>query len=299
MEVIIAGAGSIGLLLGSFLSEAKMHVTLFVRQEEQANLINAEGIRRIGQNGEEDVFRVKATTDISKLSTEGLWIIAVKYSGLRGLLSQMKEADVKNPVLFVQNGIGHLDLAFETDIPQIAFATVEHGALRTDGRTVSHNGTGMLTIAIGRGDASLFKPIEQASSVRFPVRHLADAEYVLLRKVLINCMINPLTAILQVENGELLTNSYCYELYKALYEELMNVFPELRQSLSLESVSDVCRNTARNKSSMLADRSAGRPMEIETIVTAVLRKAQSRGKSLPLLSMLEKMLYALDEKGAT
>ena len=30
MEVIIAGAGSIGLLLGSFLSEAGMNVTMYV-----------------------------------------------------------------------------------------------------------------------------------------------------------------------------------------------------------------------------------------------------------------------------
>ncbi len=50
MEVIIAGAGSIGLLLGSFLSEAGMNVTFYVRREEQAELIRAKGIQRINQD---------------------------------------------------------------------------------------------------------------------------------------------------------------------------------------------------------------------------------------------------------
>ena len=154
----------------------------------------------------ESIWNVNATTDIRKLPVGGLWIVAVKYSGLKELLSQMKIVDVRNPVLFVQNGIGHIDLAYETDIPHISFATVEHGAQRLDDRTVSHNGTGMLTIASGRGDATLFNQIEEANSDAFPVIRHPDADHVLFRKVLINCMINPLTAILEVENGELLTN---------------------------------------------------------------------------------------------
>ena len=64
MEVIIAGAGSIGMLLGSFMTEAGMKVTFYVRREEQAELIRAEGIQRINQDDTKDVFRVHATTDI-------------------------------------------------------------------------------------------------------------------------------------------------------------------------------------------------------------------------------------------
>ena len=44
------------------------------------------------------------------LSTTALWIVAVKYAGLRDLLSEMQEANISNPVLFVQNGIGHMEL---------------------------------------------------------------------------------------------------------------------------------------------------------------------------------------------
>ncbi len=296
MEVIIAGAGSIGLLLGSFLSQAEIDVTFYARREEQVDLIRKNGIERINQDGTRSVCRVAATTDIRKLPAGALWIIAVKYAGLRSLLSDMQVEQVNNPVLFIQNGIGHMELVTNTTLPHTAFATVEHGAQRIDDRTVSHNGIGKLTIATARGDENFFTLIGQAHSDAFPVVFHRDAEQIIMRKVLINCMINPLTAILNVENGELLTNKHCHTLFNTLFDELMNAFPEMQSNLSYEAVADICRKTARNRSSMLTDCTAGRPMEIETIVSAVIRKANERDESLPLLTTLETMLYAIDRK---
>jgi 2-dehydropantoate 2-reductase len=83
-----------------------------------------------------------------------------------------------------------------------------------------------------------------------------------------------------------------------LYEELLSAFPEMRSILPYEDVANVCRKTARNRSSMLVDRLAGQPMEIETIVTAVIRKANGRNKALPFLTTYEQMLFAIEWKGA-
>lgn len=296
MSIVIAGAGSVGLLLGSYLVESGLKVTMLVRREEQAEMLKRNGICRINEDGSELSFSVEATTQIAELRGSALWIIAVKYSDLPGLLAQLKASHVTDPLLFVQNGIGHVALANATDSQDIAFATVEHGALQKNDRTVSHNGVGVVTIGNGRGDDTKFDLIEEAQQAKFPVARHYDAEHVLLRKVLINCMINPLTAILEVENGELLTNASCYELFINLYDELMDAFPAMREYLTLEQVAGVCENTAKNRSSMLADRSAGRPMEIETIVTAVVEKANASKKMVPLLSTFEKMLYALEGK---
>ena len=297
MNVVIAGAGSIGLLLGSFLAEAGVAVTFYVRREEQAQLIRDKGIQRINQDGTRSMYDVGAITDMRVLAPTALWIVAVKYAGLSDLLTDMQQVTRENPVLFIQNGIGHMELVNNTAMSHIAFATVEHGARRVDDRTVSHNGVGMLTIAPTRGDKRLFDKLGRAHSALFPVSFHADAEQILMRKVLINCMINPLTAILQMKNGELLTNSYCLTLFDTLFDELMTAFPEIRAVLPYEAVVGVCEKTASNQSSMLADCLAGRPMEIETIVTAVIRKANERQQSLPLLTTLETMLYAINREG--
>ena len=59
---------------------------------------------------------------------------------------------------------------------------------------------------------------------------------------------------------------------KVFMKKLMTAFPDMRSVLPLDAISAVCRNTAKNKSSMLADRLAGRPMEIATIVSLSLKK---------------------------
>ena len=299
MGIVIAGAGSVGLLLGAYLAESGLEVTMLVRREAQANLLMKDGIRRINEDGSENVIRVHATTDVTKITPSRLWVIAVKHSDIQGLLVELKNADVEDPMMFVQNGIGHVTPANASASPDIAFASVEHGALRTDDRTVKHNGIGMLTIGAGRGNPNAFNVVEEAQSKNFPVIRHKDAEHVLMRKVLINCMINPLTAILEVKNGELLTNRPCYELFENLYEELMDAFPEMQTVLPLEAISAVCQNTAENQSSMLTDRSAGRPMEIATIVTAVIERAHAAGKKVSLLTTFEKMLYAIEQKEKT
>lgn len=297
MSIVIVGAGSVGLLLGSYLAESGIDVTMFVRREEQEKIIGRKGIRRLNEDGTESVFYVDVTSDIRELTGSQLLIIAVKYADLHGILEKLIQESIKSPLLFIQNGIGHLAVVKETDFMHIAFATVEHGALKIDDRTVRHNGVGALTIGEGFGDAKKFDLIEKANSKSFPVVRHVDAEHILMRKVMINCMINPLTAILDVKNGELLTNDSCYTLFKSLHGELMVAFPEMVPVLSLESVEAVCRRTANNTSSMLSDRLAGRPMEIETIVTAIIRKAQAVNKKVPLLMTCEKMLYAINEKG--
>ena len=162
-----SGAGSIGLLLGSFLSEAGMDVTFYVRREEQAELIRGEGIQRINQDGTKFVFHAKSTTDITVISPTALCIVAVKFAGLQNLLMEIKDADLKNPLLFVQNGIGHLEIVESFNSLEIAFATVEQGARRIDDRTVSHNGIGMLTIATLNGEDSVFDLIGQARQIYF------------------------------------------------------------------------------------------------------------------------------------
>lgn len=294
MDVVIAGAGSIGLLIGSFLSENGWKVTFFVRREEQAALIREKGVKRVGSAGVEIVHEASAETDIEKLPSNAPWIVAVKFNGVASILEILKNKKMKNAVLFVQNGFGHVDMVSETELPHLFFATVEHGAGRLDDRSVSHNGIGVMKIAPYRGDATNFDFLKNIRSTSFPIEFVRDAKQTVLRKVLINCMINPITAILQMKNGALLENEYAKALFDQLFDEIITAFPEMRQVVSKEVVEEVCRKTSSNESSMLRDRKNGVPMEIETIVSIVIKMAEKRNCSLPLLKTLEKMLLAVD-----
>lgn len=294
MDVVIVGAGSVGLLIGTYFAGSGLKVVFFVRREEQAAIIREQGIRRINGDGSETVLIADAQTDAGKLPRNAPWIVATKYEGVAPIVDIILESDLKNGVMFVQNGYAHFDFVRKTAMPNVFFATVEHGAGRLDDRTVSHNGVGIMKIAPFRGDETSFNFMKSVDSPDFPVSFTIDAHQIVLRKVLINCMINPLTAILQVRNGGLLENEYAKALFDQLFDEIMAAYPEMHNDLPKASVEEICVRTAKNRSSMLTDRMNGNPMEIETVVSSIIRMAERRGARLPLLQTLEKILLAID-----
>ncbi|WP_301108211.1 ketopantoate reductase family protein [Sporosarcina sp.] len=297
MRFVIVGAGSIGLLIGSYLAQHKADVTFWVRRKEQAEQLK-KGLVRIDETGAETMVSVNATVHPEDLPTDALWIIAVKYDALHDVLHTVSSLPEQPDLLFIQNGIGHVALVESLGLSHASYSTVEHGAGRVDDRTVRHNGIGPITIAVSNIKiAETVKWLEQIDPQRFPIAVQQDAETLLLRKALINCAINPLTAVLQVKNGQLLENASFFELFQKQCAELLGNFPEIADILSYEEIEAVCRKTAGNQSSMLTDRIKGNPMEIETIVTAVLNKIRKKGGQAPLLEMLELMLNGLNRGG--
>lgn len=290
MQFVVVGAGSIGLLIGSYLAEHQADVMFWVRREEQAELLRRGVIRE----PEKNTYDVQATVNIEQLPTEALWIIAVKYDALPAVLSEISRLAVQPDILFIQNGIGHVKLAENYSLGHLSFATVEHGASRIDDRTVSHNGVGALTIATNERIAPAIDWMQTIDPQNFPIRTQQSAERLLLRKVLINCAINPLTALLEVRNGQLLDNPHFHSLFKQLCKELLSNFKEMEDLLCYEEIEEVCRKTETNQSSMLVDRIKGQPMEIETILTAVLQKIEQKGGTAPFLRTLESMLLGIN-----
>ena len=63
---------------------------------------------------------------------------------------------------------------------------------------------------------------------------VANAEQMLFEKAVFNCLINPLTAILQVRNGELVTNKQAFLLMKTIYRELTDAFEGVEQAIPFQ-----------------------------------------------------------------
>ncbi|HLR10841.1 MAG TPA: 2-dehydropantoate 2-reductase [Sporosarcina sp.] len=296
MKVAIIGAGSIGMLIGSYLAEAQMDVTMIVRNEQQAEALRRQGIHRLAEARKITQQHVHATTDYTYLKKADICVVAVKYAQLAQLIPQLEAHGQCMPMLFIQNGLAHVELIEQTQLDNVAFATVEHGALQLDLHTVAHNGVGKIAIGWKKGDHPIFKRLGEAACASFPITYDANVQQIIFRKVLINCFINPLTTVLRVPNGALIESPMKEQLIRQLYDECMTAFPSMKEHLSYEDVVDVCWRTRQNESSMLTDFKQGRPMEVETIVSAVIKRAEEEGKVLPLLTMLEQLLQALNEK---
>ncbi|KGR92171.1 hypothetical protein CD30_02270 [Ureibacillus massiliensis 4400831 = CIP 108448 = CCUG 49529] len=294
MEVVVIGAGAVGMLVASFLNE-KFRVTLVVRREEQACKINQNGLTRINIDQTTSKTNPIATTKL-QVPEKAVVLVALKYGQLHEVYPFLKEMNNETPILFLQNGLSHYEEALHLPQEHLAFSSCQFGAQKENDTTVVHRGIGTLKLAVERGSKDTFVLFIDINQERFPVEYMKDAEQMLFDKALLNSFINPLTAILNVKNGFLVENASTLQLLEQMYEELKSAFPLEMNQFTFEEVKKLCKKTAQNTSSMLADISNQRITEVDTIVGAIIKKASMKGHQLPILKTLYSLVKALEER---
>ncbi|MRH42154.1 2-dehydropantoate 2-reductase [Aquibacillus halophilus] len=270
MKIGIIGGGSIGLLMASILAGHNNEITLYVRRVEQMETINKNGIT-IFPNKETYKVRSLLLDDID-LSDEML-LVCVKQYQLTDIYPFLLNSTC--PLIFLQNGMGHIediqDFNFTNDV---LLATSEHGAIRESDSIVRHTGKGHISIASLSGISSILDEIHSLLvNEDFPIKIEGDWFTMLARKLVINAVINPITAIFQVENGEIIKNPYLKKLSEQLCKEVCSVL----QVDSLEHwnrVVSVASNTQNNHSSMKVDVFKRRRTEIDGILGYILKQGE-------------------------
>jgi 2-dehydropantoate 2-reductase len=295
--VVIVGAGAIGLLIGSLLSEEKHEITYITRTTEQADNLRNHGVTLVHANGEKFHSNVSAFVEFGQAPKDALWIIAVKYHHLQDIKENLMSLSLATPMLFIQNGLAHLQWINQLQHEQIYIATIEHGAIKDNATTVIHKGLGLTKIAPYKKTTTTIMDMSIFQTPNFQIEMVEDAYAITLRKAVLNACINPITTILLIENGELVSNKHAFKLMHSLFVEMQTAFPEIPSMLTFEDVKALCEKTSTNKSSMLQDRLNHRQSEIEPIVGELLNLAAGREKQLPLLRTLYQLVLAIDEKG--
>ena len=283
MKIGIIGGGSIGLLFAFYLSE-KYPICLYVRTKEQLGLIQSKGLFLKQSEQEKHKFiEVKLYSEWS--GNEDLTIIAVKQYHLNRLMDVLyAHCRPDKSILFLQNGMGHLKYLKKLN-GEVYVGTVEHGAIRLKANRVLHTGIGSTNISAIRPSRSrLFEMIALESNKNFPFIIEEDYENMLLKKLVVNAVINPLTAILGIKNGELLENKYYFELMKMIFKEIKQCLQLQNSQQYFENIVTVCKKTAHNQSSMLCDIEGKRPTEVDAILGYILEKSIEREINTPIIA---------------
>ncbi|KKB39245.1 2-dehydropantoate 2-reductase [Bacillus thermotolerans] len=295
MKVGVLGGGAIGLLFAAYLTR-QYPVTLFTRTKEQAKRINEQGL--VLQEGDkESIYSVDAKTkeELAYVSLDCLFV-AVKQYEMKNILPLLNKINTETAIVFLQNGMGHLEEANRLPHSHLFAASVGHGAVRRGPAKVEIRGKGKTNIAVCRGDCQLLAHLVQRMEKEFPMHWKEDYESMLLRKLAVNTVINPLTAVLKITNGELIENSYYRRLAVSVYEEFMSVFREKAGEDLWEEVEAVCRTTASNHSSMRKDIELGHPTEVDAILGYMLLKAKEGNKAVPITTALYQMIKGLEQE---
>lgn len=294
IHIHIIGAGSIGLLFAHRLSMCGHSIHIITRTAEQSALLGQHGI--VNQS----VQKVTASPlEQSQFNQADAVLIAVKQYHLETILPVLTEIPASTPLIFLQNGMSHLEHLTRLPHEHIYVSTVEHGAKKLNAYTVQHNGVGWWRIASYKGQRENINAILACHHNDFPISYDEDYLRLLRVKLIKNLMINPLTALFQVKNGALAKNLYLREMMAALYEELAAVFPDEIAYCSFDDILDLCRKTSENESSMLSDIKAGRKTEIESLTGYAIKVAGLKKVKPVILPFLEQGILAIQiERGS-
>ncbi|ADU30861.1 2-dehydropantoate 2-reductase [Evansella cellulosilytica] len=291
MKVVVFGGGAIGLLCAVYFSKSGYDVTLVTRSEKQRKIIMENGITLNEPPSYKVRVNVECFEEYTNVDPNDLWIVATKQSGIPIFLKKWQGVKRLPPIIFLQNGMGHLDMAKENLSTDIYAGVVTHGAMKINSYTVSHTGVGKISIGSITGGSSPFCVLK--SEKQFPIIYVDNIMYLIKQKLLINLVINPLTAMYSVKNGELLQDNFSHNVKK--------LFDEGRTILQLcenewETVLEVIKNTAKNESSMYRDIRNNTKTEIESITGYLLKEAEKSGVQVPIISFVHHSILGLERR---
>ncbi len=291
----MVGPGAMGCLHAAWLAEGGASVGLLDHRPERAAQIDREGVTVEREEGTV-VVPVRCTARASDFFPAKLAIIFVKAYDTGAAVQRVRSAlDDNASILTLQNGLGNYErIARSVPAEQVLAGATSSGATLL--------GVGKVREA-GRGTIRLGSPFGRHQRVRQAAKTLSGAglecevsesvDEILWEKAVINAAINPLTALEDVRNGELLERDDLREGLRAIAEEAAGVAAAIGIELPEDMVAvveGVCRQTAENRSSMLQDVSAGRRTEIEHICGEIARRAEEAGMSAPWCRALTRMV---------
>lgn len=276
MKITVLGCGALGQLWMTALYKKGFEVQGWLRVPQpycSVNLIELDG---------SEFNQSLTANDPDFLAQSDLLLVTLKAwqvsDAVRALASRLPQT---TPILLIHNGMGTLLELNDLKQPILLGATTQ--AARRDGNVIIHVANGTTHIGPAkRYDADYSQLAETLQNVLPDVAWHDNIDSAMWRKLAVNCVINPLTALMNCPNGDLRGHQehialICEEVAQTMTREGFHTSPE---SL-LFYVNQVIDLTAENISSMLQDIRALRHTEIDYITGFLLKRARAHGIPVP------------------
>lgn len=282
-EILIVGTGALATLFAARLSHAGHAVSMLGTWKNGLRSLQQDGARIIDPNGEARAYPVHATDDPNEVREAKHAIVLVKSWQTERVADQLKEVLARDGVaLTLQNGLGNREtLARALGEQRVVLGVTTTGATLLGPGLVRAGGEGVISLEQNQAVG----PLEAALRSSFNLHTVRDARSLIWGKLVINAAINPLTALLQIPNGDLLSHPRARKVMAALARETAQVAEAERVRLPFRNpvlaAEDVARKTASNHSSMFQVVRRGAPTEIDSICGAIARHAEKHGLSAP------------------
>ncbi len=289
----ILGAGAIGCLWATKLYREEINVSLlFKNDDDLARYRTVGGITLTAS--EQTLFKIPAESIKSSQSIISHLLVCTKSHQTIGALSSITHLINDNTVIVtLQNGMGVAQqLADLVPNNPLFLASTTGGANISKPFTVHAAGEGKTILGAYRQSQQALSEKIVALLPQQPERiDVSDnIDHQLWLKLAINCIINPLTAVNDCPNGDLLKNNDLIKKMHLIAKEISLVAKscgqDIDENILFNTASSIATETADNISSMLQDVRAKRETEIDYINGYIQRQANLYGIATPLNNSL-------------
>jgi 2-dehydropantoate 2-reductase len=321
MQVCVAGAGAIGGFMGGQLADAGHDVAL-VTLGEQLTAIRAGGLHIVEADGRDRVVTdAFVTGDFSLLGTQDIIILAVKAHQIASVAPALPQLFHRDTIVVtVQNGIpwwyfqrhgGPLDgwriECLDPDgvivrhIPaERVIGCVAYPAVETTAPGVLRHVEG-IRFPVGELDGSDSRRVQLLADLfvragfKSPV--LSDVRGEIWLKAVGSVAFNPISALTHATLADICRAPETRELALQMMREAERIAAKLGVTLRVPLERRLAGGEAvgAHKTSTLQDVEAGRPLELDALVGAVLELGRLTSTPTPSISAIYACVKLLDQ----
>lgn len=311
MNVLVMGAGAIGSVFGGLLAESGHHVSLVGRPKHMATVAE-HGLEITGIWGEHKVTSLATFTRVTDVPHKRLDLVLITTKSYDTEQAARQARPLVSPdtmVVSLQNGLGNVEAISDVvGPPRTLGGRVIFGVeLRDPGQVevTVYQDRVMLGSPAGTVPRERIEGIAQAfAEAGIPSEATGEIMKFIWAKVLYNCCLNPLSALLEWNYGELLEHDGTRRIMSQVIAEVFAVARGKRVDLIWHSPEEYERlllevlipDTYAHHSSMLQDVRRGRRTEIDSMNGAIARLGEEVAVETPTNLLLARLIKAKEQR---
>ena len=287
MRIYVIGAGAMGSVYGGLLKRAGNDVTLIDPRADHIGVIVRDGLTVEGVRGRH-VIRVPAQMSHAGLPPADFVIIFTDANATKE--AARTAAQVLKPdgfALTLQNGIGNVEaLVAELGEARVIAGVSMNSAANPEPGRAQYTNAGLTSIGEldGRNSKRIAEVARLLNNAEIETKVIPDPMAHIWGKFVLNCAVNPLTAVTGLRSGEIYRTPEVNSLQDRIIDEILMVVERKGVRISepdpRKKIKEHCR-VRYNRPSMMQHVEQGRRTEIDALNGALVREARALGMAVP------------------
>ena len=303
-DIAIVGAGGMGALFGSILSENGLDVVLIDPNREHVESIESNGLKIEGFGGNRTV-RIPATSDASELESANLIFFQCKAQGTRDASRSIRHLLHENSVcISFQNGLGNEEVIADEvgEDKVLGGLTAMAGQLLGPGRIRDFSRVPSYIGEMHGGQSDRVASIAEKLTCSGLETHISEDIFSeIWKKLLGNISMSAVSGLTNLTSATIMGIPELKPVCIQAMEEAFKVAVASGISLDREAVLrgmeliSQSGGTGDNKSSLCVDLLNHRQTEVDSIYGGVIKLAEEKGIGTPTLKVLHALVKGVEQ----